>query len=293
MWKEVRIKMALKIKFIFFILLLTGIKSFGQHLETGRKSSPFILGQTDKLHSKILGEERTLNIYLPEGYSKELSYPVIYLLDGSADEDFIHVAGILQHNNFPWVDRTKPSILVGIANTNRKKDFTTTSTVKEDLAYIPNNGGSSKFIQFIAKELQPYINSAFKTSGKNTLIGQSLGGLLALEILHDKPTLFNTYIIASPSLWWRNEYMLQDTYTWSKKYENPTQVYIGVGTEGKMYEGIKSMEEAAQILADRLQEGNPQNLHVHFDHLRDENHATSGHQSILNAFKWLSQLDKK
>lgn len=285
--------MNIKIKALFFSLLFVSTVSVAQQKETSTKSSPFILGQTTTLHAKTLGEERTLNIYLPEGYNKEVSYPVIYLLDGSADEDFIHVAGILQYNNFPWVGRTKPSILVGIANSNRKKDFTSPSTVKEDLAYIPNNGGSSKFIQFIAAELQPYIAKQFKTNGNNTLIGQSLGGLLALEILHDKPTLFNTYIIASPSLWWRNEYMLQDTYTWRQKYEHPTQVYIGVGTEGKMYDGIKSMEEAAKVLADKLQQGHPQNLQVHFDHLSDEDHATSGHQSILNAFKWLSQLDKK
>jgi len=275
------------------VLLLVSNHSFGQKKENSSKHSPFVLGQIHKINSKVLGEERTLNIYLPEGYSKDTSYAIIYLLDGSADEDFIHVAGILQYNNFPWVGRTKPSILVGIANTNRKKDFTSVSTVKEDLAYIPTNGGSAKFIQFISKELQPYIAKQFKTDGKNTLIGQSLGGLLALEILHDKPELFQTYIIASPSLWWRNEYMLQANYTWRQKYEQPTQVYIGVGTEGKMYEGIKSMEEAAKILADKLQQGHAENLQVHFDHLTDEDHATSGHQSILNAFKWLSQLDKK
>ncbi len=54
-----------------------------------------MLGVIDEIQSTLLGEKRILNIYLPEGYNKNdtTNYPVTYLLDGSADEDFIHVAG--------------------------------------------------------------------------------------------------------------------------------------------------------------------------------------------------------
>jgi len=90
------------------------------------QSKPFILGEILEINSLELAEKRTLNIYLPAGYSRAHSsrYPVIYLLDGSADEDFIHVAGLVQFNNFPWINRLPESIVVGIANTNRKRDFT-------------------------------------------------------------------------------------------------------------------------------------------------------------------------
>ncbi len=62
-----------------------------------------------------LGENRILNIYLPEGYKQEdtTKYPVIYLFDGSADEDFIHIVGIVQFNNFEWINRVPKSIVVG------------------------------------------------------------------------------------------------------------------------------------------------------------------------------------
>src|SRR6185295_13273419 len=70
-------------------------------------SKPFVLGVIDELHSNELGENRILNIYLPEGYNKNdtTKYPVTYLLDGSADEDFIHVVGLFQFNNFSWINR--------------------------------------------------------------------------------------------------------------------------------------------------------------------------------------------
>ncbi|RYY87524.1 MAG: alpha/beta hydrolase, partial [Chitinophagaceae bacterium] len=40
---------------------------------------PFALGVVDTLHSNELGETRTLNIYLPEGYdaTDTTSYPVV------------------------------------------------------------------------------------------------------------------------------------------------------------------------------------------------------------------------
>lgn len=70
------------------------------------RSKPFVLRTVHTIQSNELSETRVLNIYLPEGYTHDDNsrYPVIYLLDGSADEDFIHVSGIVQFFNFPWVN---------------------------------------------------------------------------------------------------------------------------------------------------------------------------------------------
>src|ERR1700742_2630656 len=69
-------------------------------------SKPFVLGTIEEIQSAELGEKRTLNIYLPESYNPgdTAKYPVIYLLDGSADEDFIHIVGLVQFNSFPWIN---------------------------------------------------------------------------------------------------------------------------------------------------------------------------------------------
>ena len=111
-------------------------------------AKPFILGYTEELYSEVLNERRVLNIYLPEGYDTTARYPVIYLLDGSADEDFIHVAGIVQDNNFPWIGRVAKSILVGIANTDKKRDFRYPLGSARDKELCPTGGGSAKFIDF-------------------------------------------------------------------------------------------------------------------------------------------------
>ncbi len=145
---------------------------------------PFVLGVIDEIQSTLLGEKRILNIYLPEGYNKNdtTNYPVTYLLDGSADEDFIHVAGLFQFNNFSWINRVPKSIVVGIATVDRRRDFTYPTTIEIDKKSFPTAGHSDNFIAFIKQELQPFIEKKYKANTAKTIIGQSLGGLVATAI---------------------------------------------------------------------------------------------------------------
>lgn len=188
--------------------LLTSIlicfSTFSYCQDTNKETAgekPFVLGVIDEIQSTELGEIRILNIYLPEGYNKNdtVKYPVVYLLDGSADEDFIHIVGLYQFYTFPWINRVPKSIVVGIATVDRRRDFTYPTTIDADKKRYPTTGQCEKFINFIQKELQPYIEKKYKTVPSRTIIGQSLGGLLATEILLKKPELFNQYIIISPS----------------------------------------------------------------------------------------------
>ncbi|WP_343308214.1 alpha/beta hydrolase-fold protein [Chitinophaga niabensis] len=224
----------------------------------------FELGPVEKVHSRVLNETRTLNIYLPDGYSPDSSYPVIYLLDGSAGEDFVHISGIVQF--LSMIGKMPASIVVGIANVDRKRDFTFPTTIEKDQKDFPTTGGSAKFITFLEKELQPFIEKRFKTKPLKTIIGQSLGGLLATEVLLKKPALFSNYIIVSPSLWWDNESLLLQAKKTGKE-----KVFILVGTEGKQ------MEEDAKKLAEQLG--------AVFMPLPEEDHLTILHNAVYRALK--------
>jgi predicted alpha/beta superfamily hydrolase len=257
---------------------------------TSRNDKPFILGRIVELYSDILKENRTLNIYLPEGYDEHDAkrYPVIYLLDGAADEDFLHVVGLVHFNTFPWIDRIPKSIVVGIANTDRKRDFTFPTTIDSDKEKYPTTGGSAAFIDFMKQELQPFIDKTYKTTSDKTLIGQSLGGLLATEVLLNHQRLFDKYIIISPSLWWNNGSLLRQQLVRDDLPDAPLHVYIGVGKEGLTPGAFpRVMEVDANMLADQLKALHHTSLHVYFDYLPDEDHATVGHQAVFNAFRML------
>lgn len=255
-------------------------------------TQPFILGRIDQVNSKILRENRTLNIYLPEGYNSKdtTSYPVVYLFDGSADEDFIHITGIYQFYTFPWIDRVPKSIIVGIANVDRRRDYTFPTTIESDKKLYPTTGHSEAFIDFIEKELQPYIEHKYKASASKTIIGQSLGGLLATEVLFEKPFLFNKYIIVSPSLWWDNGSLLENPAVALKDYSGKNiDVYIGVGKEGLTPTKVpRVMVVDANLLTEKISRFKNNNLKVSFDYLPGENHATILHQAVINALKMLN-----
>lgn len=256
---------------------------------------PFVLGTIDQIHSKVLGEERTLNIYLPDGYHQNdsIKYPVVYLLDGSADEDFIHIAGIFQFDSFEWINRVPKSIVVGIANVDRRRDFTFPTKIAEDLKNYPTTGHSDRFISFIENELQPYIQSRYHCNTSKAIIGESLGGLLATEILFKKPTLFNKYIIVSPSIWWNNGSILNvNSEVLKNTSSQKTEVYIGMGKEGLTPTKIpRVMEVDANLLAEKIKNLKSKNVQVYFDYLPAENHATILHQAVYNALKIFNCLD--
>ena len=157
------------------------------------------------------------------------------------------------------IESLPKSIVVGIANIDRKRDFTFPTTIERDKKDYPTTGGSAKFIAFIEKELQPYIQKKYKTNTTKTIIGQSLGGLFATEALLKKPYLFDNYIIVSPSLWWDNESLLAIAPGLLAKQPNKkTKVYISVGREGKQ------MEDDAKRLSEILQKAEKSNLQINF-----------------------------
>ncbi|RAU82936.1 alpha/beta hydrolase [Pontibacter arcticus] len=282
-------------KKILLLILLT----FSVTLASGQisrkklkdNSKPFVLGRIEEIHSRILGEKRILNIYLPEGYSKNdtLTYPVIYLLDGSAEEDFIHVVGLVQFNSFDWIRQVPKSIVVGIATVDRRRDFTYPTRIADDQKKYPTTGHSDQFIAFLETELQPYIGKHYKTNSSKTIIGQSMGGLLVTEILLKKPSLFNNYIIISPSLWWDNGSLLeQDSKMLQGSFNQPISIYIGVGKEGLTPTQIpRVMEVDANLLAEKIKSTKSKSVNVYFDYLPEQDHATIMHQAVSNAFKVL------
>src|SRR5690606_30799649 len=284
---------------IIFILTLSTTIVLGQtnNLNETDKNKPFILGVIDEIQSKELNETRILNIYLPEGYNPKdtTKYPVIYLLDGSADEDFIHIVGLVQFNSFEWIKQVPKSIVVGIATVDRRRDFTFPTTITEDKEAYPTTGHCDKFISFVEKELQPYNQTNYKINSSKNIMGQSLGGLLATEILLKKPTFFNKYIIISPSLWWDNGSLLnQSSKILDSSFDQQIDIYIGVGKEGLAPTKIpRVMEVDANLLAEKIKASKSKYLKVFFDYLPQENHATIMHQSVFNAFKLIYPISKE
>lgn len=258
-------------KLLIFFSILVAFQSvaFAQTINV----KPLTIGETRTIKSKILNEDRILNIYLPQNFDKTKSYPIIYLLDGSMNEDFIHVTGLVQFFNQMY--SMPETIVVGIANIDRKRDFTFHTDLKDLQKDYPTTGHSDKFISFLEKELKPYIESQFKITDKY-LFGQSLGGLLATEILLKKPEMFNNYFIISPSLWWGDESLLKQAPQLLAKIQDTKKfIYVSVG-KGEHPVMVKDAED----LFDVLKKSNKKNWTVEYKMMETDNHATILHRSL-------------
>jgi len=164
------------------------------------QASALMVGETFTIESKALREVRRINIYLPPAYaeSPDRRLPVLYMPDGGVGEDFLHVAGLVQVSVGNGTMR--PFVLVGIENTQRRRDLTGPTQSAEDKKIAPQVGGSAAFRQFIRSELMPVVNTRYRTTAETAIMGESLAGLFVVETFFVEPDLFDTYIAFDPSL---------------------------------------------------------------------------------------------
>lgn len=277
----------MKSKVLFFlVLIICHYYAIGQ-----TDSRNLTIGKSAVLHSRILNEDRKINIYLPDDYLENdtIRYPVVYVLDGGMEEDFFHIAGIVRFDTQPWIARFPNSIVVGIEGNTRRRDFTFAVPNIDFLekegfqkASFPTYGGSQKYMDFLKDELLPYIDKNYKVNTTRTVIGESLAGLFSTELLLKQPDLFDNYIIISPSLWWGQQELLMSTEKLlNANLRKKVRVYLGVPNKDEDVRMYQAAEALYKIIS------NKKKINVIFDYMPDELHSTVIHQAVYNAFRKL------
>lgn len=167
-----------KKEIILFIAILLAVSGTQAQINASNN----VVGKNHLVHSKLLGEAREVQIYLPEGYREsEKNYPVVYVLDGQ--RFFLHVVSLSQ--SFQQFQLAPEFIIVGIKNSypDRFQNF---------------GEGKENFKGFLQDELMPYVNKQFRANGENLLFGWEYGGSFVFHMMMEQPTLFNAYLVASP-----------------------------------------------------------------------------------------------
>ncbi|MBN8706360.1 MAG: alpha/beta hydrolase [Bacteroidetes bacterium] len=188
------------------------------------------IGKKEIIFSRVLNENRKIWIYTPnltsQSVSPEKRYPVVYLLDG--DAHFFSTVGIIQQLSQANGNGVLPEmIVVAIENTNRFRDFVPSDDLNK----------TNPFIDFLTSELIPHIDKTYSTSPYKLLVGHSLGGLTAIDVLTNFPQLFNACIAIDPSMWYNNEKFLNNTIDKLPK-QNMNGKRLFVGTANTMPRGM-------------------------------------------------------
>jgi uncharacterized protein len=255
------------------VLVLIGLVS---QASVDTNAEPLSIGEMFMLDSKVLGETRRINVYRPPVESTE-PMPVLYMPDGGIAEDFLHVAGLVQVSVGNGTMR--PFMLVGIENTERRRDMTGPTQNDEDKKIAPRVGGSAAFRKFMRDELRPHIDAHYRTTGETAIIGESLAGLFVVETLLVEPEMFDTYIAFDPSLWWNNTSLLtQASERLRAKRAKNAVLYIASSSEPEL-------AKLSKRLADTLRQESHATLRWHYEPMPEESHATIYHPAALRAFR--------
>ena len=242
---------------------------------------PVTIGTSYTLPSSILGQTRRINVYLPPGYMEgNARYPVLYLLDGGVQEDFIHIAGIA--SLAADFRRIREFIVVGIEGIDRYHDLTHPTSVESDRQRLPTSGGASDFRRFLATELKPFVERHFRVTDESAVMGESAAGLFVIETLLREPQDFSAYIAVSPMLWWDDQSLARQADSLLRKpFPSARRLYLTIADEGG------AMQEGVDRLVQALTSGAPRDLDWTFVPMAPETHGTTFHPSALNAVRRL------
>jgi len=240
-------------------------------------TTPIAFGETFTMASKALGETRRINVYIPPVYGEaaDARRPVLYMPDGGMAEDFLHIAGLLQVS--VGNATVRPVILVGIENTERRRDLSGPTENPEDKKVAPRVGGSAAFRTFLRMELIPLISAKYRTTGERAIIGESLAGLFTVETFFLEPNLFDTYIAFDASLWWNNGDIVKQAESRLRALKGKKALFLAASSEDR---GDLNAE-----LAKILKQHAPAGLTWHFEPMPAEEHATIYHPAALLALR--------
>lgn len=244
-------------------------------------AEPLTIGETFTVTSSALKEVRRINVYMPPGYadSPRMHVPVLYMPDGGIREDFLHIAGLVQISVMNGTMR--PFLLVGIENTQRRRDMTGPTENDDDRKIAPQVGGSAAFRTFLRKELMPEIRRRYRTTAETAIVGESLAGLFVVETFLREPDLFETYIAIDPSLWWNDGKLVSGAGDQLRNRPLARRALYLASS------GDASLEEAIGKLTGVLKAGGFPGLSWHYEPFPDERHATIYHPAALRAFRRL------
>ncbi|GLK90180.1 alpha/beta hydrolase [Pseudomonas turukhanskensis] len=182
------------------------------------QAEPVTLDGTEQWSMKSAeGRDYRIMISLPEGDVPYTGgYPVVYVVDGNALFPALHAAKRAQ-------EAFKGSIVVAIGypsdtpyDFNRRAfDLSPPQPAERN---DPPQGGQDLFLDFIEKRLMPKVSERFKVDqDQRSLVGWSFGGMFGIYALYTRPTLFQHIYAVSPSLWWRDRFLLGPERTFTQQ----------------------------------------------------------------------------
>ncbi len=201
-----------------------------------------VIGHYRKIHSTILDEDRTLLVNLPRGYeATAIGYPVIYILYGGQIRNYFPEA--LYITTLLGTTRMPPVILVGIANTDRYRDYL-------PLDREGNPAGADRFLRFMVEEAMPFVEANYRTADFRILVGPQAGGTFGLYTLTERPETFDAYILNNPFRYLvQRDYLIEKVRTFLAGKETLDSFLYVIAEDSDFPEALEYMPQLEAVVS--------------------------------------------
>lgn len=226
-------------------------------LAAQEKTSEITIGINHTVQSSVLNQERTIQIYTPEGYSDlKKEYPVLYILDGQ----WFFSSGVSIQKALRTPVAIPEMIVVGINNSNPLRRTLFSSE-------------SDRFTDFLVNEVIQYIDTNYRTTKERVIFGWEDAAYYISELILERNEVFSGAIITDGG--YASEELV-------KNFSSENDVYFFMANSRKDIYNIGSTEAFHEILI----KNDPVNLKWKYELFNDEVHETLAHLAIYKGLKY-------
>lgn len=231
-------------------------------------------GGTLAITSRHLAAARGYRVQLPDSYAEGAprTYPLLLVLDAQQ-----HFATVANTARFLAAQEEIPElVVVGVDSGKRVRDYTQTDWPQGWIG----GGGATSFKRFLADELLPALQRDYRLDGERLLLGHSAAGQFALHVLATEPTLFQNYLLLSPSLDWDQRLPVRELQAAFKARERlPAFVYVA--EDASLGGALTDQLALRQVLAEHA----PRGLDWRVVNYPKESHGSVLLQGTLDALR--------
>ena len=225
----------------------------------GCATRPFTLPGTRQIDIAAGGHTHRIMIAVPPAPAPAQGWPVLYVLDGDL---MFALTAQLMRNRFargPGVP-AQGAVVVGLGYAGdqvlnlaaRTYDYTPPAPGPATDERGRREGGADAFLDFIDATVRPLVADAARVdTARQTLFGHSYGGLCALHALFTRPGSFQNYVAASPSVWWRSGFILQEQARFVAERRAAAKPLRLLVTQGERETEVPTDPTRAAILRER------------------------------------------
>lgn len=202
------------------------------------EGAPYVLKGTQvwTVPDPVSGRDYEVFVSLPASYevNPQRRYPVLYVTD--ADYAFPIIRQVARRVNLDG-PRLEEFILVGLSYSrgdsgvvSRNRDYTPTPNGPRS-ASSNLHGQGAAYQTYLKNEVLPFIDNRFRADpARRVLLGHSYGALLGAQILFTDPSMFQAYVLGSPSFWFDKRHIMTMEAAYARSHTDlPANVFMYVG----------------------------------------------------------------